>query len=85
MYSDIALKVYLAVKKNIIKSNAMFWKNYFTIESIQSLDLKATDEDLKKIDFNIICLFDENFPKTNTLLKNSEKPFCLYIMEILIY
>jgi len=75
MNSLIALKTYCAVKRGIIKSNAHFWKNFYTKKTIQDLEISAQEqEEFSKKKYNIICAFDDNFPQFYNL-KNSEKPF----------
>lgn len=77
MHSQVALKVYLAVKLGIIKSNTMFWKDFSTLEKINeiNIDLKENEKVLEDINFDMVCVFDEYFPKVLENIKNSEKPF----------
>lgn len=77
MFSDIALKIFCAVKKGIIRTNAQFWKEFASEGKILSLNLEVSNERLflKENAWNLICCFDESFPKINNKLKNSEKPF----------
>ena len=76
MNSNLAIKLYAMVKNGIIKSNAMFWRE-FSKEKIQvfDIDIFATEEQLQEKSLNIVCVFDDNFPMIVNNLKNSEKPF----------
>ena len=77
MYSKLALKLYGMIKQGIIKSNAMFWRDFFDKEKIDSfdVDLELLDKELQEKDLSLICVFDDKFPKTDLKLKPSEKPF----------
>lgn len=77
MNSVIALKLYGAVKCGLIKSNAMFWREYSDIEKIEQMDfdLVSLQEEVQRANMNLICVFDDHFPKFTIALKNSEKPF----------
>lgn len=77
MLSILALKLYGMVKQGIIKSNAMFWRDFFDKEKIVSYDieLKSFEDELQEKDFNLICFFDHKFPKTDLSLNPSERPF----------
>ncbi|MGN1212583.1 MAG: DNA-processing protein DprA [Christensenellales bacterium] len=79
MHSILALKLYGMIKQGIIKSNAMFWRDFFDEEKINSfdVDLELLEKELQDKDINLICVFDDKFPKTNLKLKLSEKPFLL--------
>lgn len=76
MNSNLAIKLYAMVKNGIIKSNAVFWRE-FSKEKIQELDIDifATEKELQEKSLNVVCAFDDNFPKIENNLKNSEKPF----------
>lgn len=77
MYSKIALKIYAAVCEGLIKSNAMFWKNFSSTEKVQEIkiDTQKYEKNLKNANFDVICCFDEDFPQINGTVKESEKPF----------
>lgn len=76
MDSNLAIKLYAMVKNGIIKSNAMFWRE-FSKEKIEEfdIDILAIEKELQGKSLNIVCVFDDNFPKIDTNIKNSEKPF----------
>lgn len=76
MNSNLAIKLYAMVKNCIIKSNAVFWRE-FSKEKIQEFDIDifATEKELQEKSLNVVCAFDDNFPKIENNLKNSEKPF----------
>ena len=76
MNSNLAIKLYAMVKNGIIKSNAVFWRE-FSKEKIQEFDIDifATEKELQEKSLNVVCAFDDNFPKIENNLKNSEKPF----------
>lgn len=77
MHSNIALKLYGMVKSGIIKSNAMFWREFCDEEKIKNfdIDLFLLEKELKEKDISLTCVFDNDFPKIDFVLKNSEKPF----------
>lgn len=77
MFSDIALKIFSAVRTGIIKTNAHFFKKFCSVDRINSIKITTINEEmfLKENDWNLVCFFDDNFPKLNINLKNSEKPF----------
>ncbi len=77
MNSNISLKLYNLIKTGVIKSNAHFWKSFYSEDAINTFpcDLQVVEQELKEKGINVISVFDENFPSTNVKLKNSEKPF----------
>ena len=77
MNSIISLKLYNLIKTGVIKSNAHFWKSFYSEEAINtfSCDLEAIRQELEEKGINVISVFDKNFPSTNVKLKNSEKSF----------
>lgn len=76
MNSNLAIKLYAMVKHSIIKSNAMFWRE-FSKEKIEKFDIDIFDieKELQEKSLNIVCAFDDNFPMIDNNIKNSEKPF----------
>ena len=77
MNSNISLKLYNLIKTGVIKTNAHFWKSFYSEDYINSFpcDLQALEQELKEKAINVISVFDKNFPSINVKLKNSEKPF----------
>lgn len=77
MHSNISLKLYGMIKNGIIKSNAMFWREFYNEEKINSfdVDLLVLEKELQHEDISLVCVFDNYFPKIVLNLKNSEKPF----------
>ena len=77
MSSNISLKIYNLIKMGIIKSNAHFWKAFYSEEVINTFpcDLQAIKQQLEEKGISVISVFDENFPSINVKLKNGEKPF----------
>ncbi|MBQ7339912.1 MAG: DNA-processing protein DprA [Clostridia bacterium] len=77
MNSNISLKLYNLIKTGVIKSNAQFWKSFYSEDAINTFpcDLQAVEQELKEKGINVISVLDENFPSANVKLKNSEKPF----------
>ena len=77
MNSNISLKLYNLIKTGVIKTNAHFWKFFYSEDAINAFpcDLQAIKQELEEKGINIISVFDENFPSTNVKLKNSERPF----------
>ncbi|HBP43538.1 MAG TPA: transporter [Clostridiales bacterium] len=76
MYSNLAIKLYTMVKHGIIKSNALFWRE-FSKEKVENLDINIFDaeKELQEKNLNVVCAFDDNFPKIDNNIKNKEKPF----------
>ena len=76
MSSKLAIKLYALIKNGIIKSNAMFWRE-FSKDKIEKFDIDIfdTEKELQEKNLNVVCTFDESFPKIDNNLKNSEKPF----------
>lgn len=79
MHSNIALKLYGMVKGGIIKSNAMFWREFFNQDKIESINIELQDveNELQEKNIGLVCVFDNDIPNINLNLKNSEKPFLL--------
>lgn len=79
MHSNIALKLYGMIKSDIIKSNAMFWREFFNQDKIESINIELQDveNELQEKNIDLVCVFDNDFPNINLNLKNSEKPFLL--------
>ena len=77
MNSNISLKLYNLIKTGVIKSNAHFWKSFYSegVVNTYPCDLQVVEQELKEKGINVISIFDENFPSVNVKLKNSEKPF----------
>ena len=77
MHSNIALKLYGMIKSGIIKSNAMFWREFFNQDKIESINIELQDveNELQEKNIGLVCVFDNDFPNINLNLKNSEKPF----------
>lgn len=77
MCSKIALKLYGMIKQRIIKSNAQFWHDFFDKETIDGfeIDLERLEKELYEKGLNLICAFDDKFPRLNLKLNSSEKPF----------
>lgn len=76
MNSNLAIKLYVMRKTGIIKSNAHFW-NDFSEEKVENLEIDLTfyKNELADKNFNLICVFDDEFPKFDFKIKDSEKPF----------
>lgn len=77
MYSKLALKLYGMVKQGTIKSSAMFWRDFFDKEKINNFDIdcETLEKELQEKDLNLICVFDDKFPKIDLKLKSCEKSF----------
>ncbi len=76
MNSYLAIRLYEMIKNGIIKSNAMFWRE-FSKEKVEEFDIDicSTERELQEKSLNVVCAFDDSFPKVNNNIKNSEKPF----------
>ncbi len=79
MHSILALKLYGMVKIGIIKSNAKFWRDYFDKDKVENfnIDLDIWEKELQEKNICLVCIFDNEFPKANLKLKQSEMPFLL--------
>lgn len=77
MHSKLALKLYGMIKQGIIKSNAMFWRDFFDKEKTDSfdIDLKLLEKELQEKKISLTCVFDDKFPKIDLKLKPSDNPF----------
>lgn len=77
MYSKIALKLYALKKEQTIKSNAHFWREFNNLDKINDfdVDVQKYEQELKNNAISLVCSFDDEFPKSPTNLKVSEKPF----------
>lgn len=76
MNSNLALKLYAMIKTGIIKANAHFWRE-FSKEKIENLDVDIAkfEEELNVKDIKLVCAFDDDFPKLDFKMRNSERPF----------
>ncbi len=76
MNSILALKLYTMIKTGIIKSSAHFWRE-FSKEKIENvnIDTAKIEEELNAKNIKLVCAFDDDFPKFNFKMKNSERPF----------
>lgn len=76
MSSDLALKIYAMAKTGIIKSNAMFWREFSEEKLINyDIDISSYKSELNIKNIELLCVFDKEFPKFDFKLKTSEKPF----------
>lgn len=77
MQTKLALKLYGMIKQGIIKSNAIFWRDFFDKEKIDNFDinLNLIEKELEEKNINLICVFDDKFPSVDLKIKTSEKPF----------
>ena len=75
MYSESALKLYALKKAGIVKSNAAFWRDYENMSQKSDLDLCPYARELDANGINLLCAFDEDFPRIALLLRVSEKPY----------
>lgn len=76
MNSILALKLYAMIKAGIIKSNAYFWRD-FSKEKIENfeIDTAKIEEKLNVKNIKLVCAFDDDFPKFDFKIRNSERPF----------
>ncbi len=85
MYSEIALKICVALKQAKIKSRKEFWKKYNDISYWQNIDISILNEEkyYKNSNINLICVFDNFFPCVNPQVNLEEQPFLFaYIGDI---
>ena len=82
MISNLAIKLYAMVKNGIIKSNAMFWRE-FSKEKIEKFDIDIFDieKEVQEKSLGVVCTFDDHFPKIDNNLKISEKTIFVYIQR----
>lgn len=85
-YTSIALKI-LLLKEKLNLTNAKFWKEYSTKETIENFFSDSCielpydiEENFKKDGIDgFVCCFDEDFPIINSKVKtNSDKPYLLF-------
>ncbi len=76
MSSKVALKIYAMVKESIIKSNAHFWRD-FSLDIINNYEIEYEKyaQGLSEKNIQLICAFDDDFPKLDLKLKNGERPY----------
>ncbi len=85
MFSKVGVKIYSAIKQGIIKSRKEFWERYFEINYWKNLNIATENEEdyLNDSKFNLICVFDKEFPKINENVKQQDKPFLFaYVGDI---
>lgn len=77
MYSNISLKIYTAICEGIIKSRTSFWRDFASIEKIESLNIDCSkyEENLIHNNFNVICCFDYDFPISDKNIPLNDRPF----------
>lgn len=77
MISDLAIILYGAIKENLIKSRSDFWENFAEVKILQnlSIDIQKYRKELSEKGFGVICTFDNDFPKIDFAVKNSDRPF----------
>lgn len=89
-YSEISLEILALVECRYIKTIAQFWRDFGEISVIkQTVSENQTIKE--KVEFfrnqfesddrdsyGIICAFDEDFPRINIKVKESEKPYLLF-------
>ncbi len=75
MYSESALKLYALKKEGIVRSNAAFWRDHEKILQTADFDLRPYARELEGNGINLLCAFDEDFPRIALLLRVSEKPY----------
>ncbi len=77
MFSTLALKIYTAIRNGAIKSRTMFWRDFSSIDKINSLNLDCSkyEHEITGGNFEITCCFDDNFPKIDECVPRDEKPF----------
>jgi len=72
MNSEIAKRICIAVQKGIIKSRVHFWKSFSAPEKINALNIDASKYEFE---CDIVCCFDEDFPRVPVTVKSADKPF----------
>jgi DNA processing protein len=77
MYSQKALLLYAAKKEGIIKSNYQFWKEFYDLNKLKSLDydIKKYEKEVVDENLSLICAYDKNFPLLSDGIKLSDKPY----------
>lgn len=77
MISESATLLYAAKKEGIIKSNAHFWREYSSAETLKnfSLDLEKYAREIQNSGVNLICAFDKDVPPLPVPCRPCEKPF----------
>ena len=82
MNSNLAIKLYALIKNGTIKSSAMFWRE-FSKEKIEKFDIDIFDieKEVREKSLDVVCTFDDHFPKIDNNLKISEKTIFVYIQR----
>lgn len=77
MFSDFSLKLYAMAREGIVKSNADFWRKFSSHKEIERLhiDCSLYQKEIENDNLNLICIFDDCFPKFDFSCKLNEKPF----------
>lgn len=77
MYSHTALKIYAALREDIIKTNAQFWREFSDSSKIEALAIETENyaQELRDASICLSCCFDEDFPALPKSSKSSERPF----------
>ena len=77
MHTPLALKIYSAICEGIIKSRSAFWRDFSSIDKINSLNLDCSKYkcQLENSSYNIVCCFDKDFPVVDENVPLLERPF----------
>lgn len=62
-------------KAGIVKSNAALWRDHDKILQKTDFDLRPYARELDENGINLLCAFDEDFPRMDLPLRASEKPY----------
>lgn len=77
MHTLTALKIYTAICNGIIKSRLSFWRDFSSIDKINSLNLDCSknEREIMNEGFDIVCCFDNDFPAIDKSVPKNDKPF----------
>lgn len=77
MISESATLLYATKREDIIKSNAHFWREYYSAHKLKniSLDLGKYARKIQNSGVNLICAFDRDFPPLPVPCRQSDKPY----------
>lgn len=69
--------MYALKRERIVKSNALFWREFNDVDKINAIDIDVQkyNQELDSNSVSLICTFDKAFPQLPANLKLSEKPF----------
>ena len=76
MNSELAIKLYVAIKENLIKTRKDFWDNFFNKENVEKINISEKyRQEILSNKINLICFFDKDFPFPSNNISKKDMPF----------